>query len=342
MKNIRLYKLTFGIISVVTIGGLFSIPVSAQAASPNVGQGLEISPALVELNASRGKTYYVNLNVLNVTTSDLTYDSAVNDFNATSETGSPHVIMGNNSMPSTASVVTWVSVIPEFTLHSRQNKAVAVQINIPANAEPGGHYGVIRFSGRAPEVTDTGVGLSASAGVLLLIRVDGVINEKASLSSFFSSRNGEQNFFFENSPIDFVTRIKNEGNIHLKPTGSIALRDMFGNVVTTIPVNNDKSNVLPASTRRFESQYKSSWMIGRYTADLTIGYGTTGQAITNTISFWVIPYRIILSCLFILATIVFIFSRLIKVYNKHIIEKAKNENKIENKKDTKEKPKGKK
>jgi hypothetical protein len=102
---------------------------------------------------------------------------------------------------------------------------------------------------------------------------------------------------------------------------------MFGGLVTTIAVNSDQSNVLPNSIRRFDSQFNKSWMIGRYTADLTLAYGTTGQAITNTISFWVIPYRLILVILLILVTVIYILRRMIKVYNKRIIEKAKNENK---------------
>jgi uncharacterized membrane protein YqiK len=77
------------------------------------------------------------------------------------------------------------------------------------------------------------------------------------------------------------------------------------------------------------------WMFGEYTANLTMGYGSNGQAITSTINFWVIPYKIILAILLIVVTVIFILRRLIKVYNKRIIEKAKNENK--NKSHTKDK-----
>lgn len=240
-------------------------------------------------------------------------------------------------MPTTASVKTWVETVPQFTLRSRESRVITAQVAIPADAEPGGHYGVLRFSGRAPDVKDTGVGLAASAGVLMLVRVDGAITEKASLASFFSEQRGDQGSFFEKGPLTFVTRIKNEGNIHVKPVGSIELRDMFGGLVTTMPVNADKSNVLPDSIRRFESSYDKPWMAGRYTANLTLGYGTTGQAITSTISFWVIPYKIILIALFILATIIFIFSRMIKVYNRRIIAKSKHENNSKNKKNTNKK-----
>jgi hypothetical protein len=323
-------KLTIGIICGLVVasvlGGIVVSHVSAQASNANAAQGIEISPALVELNAARGKTYNINLKVTNVTASDLEYDYSVNDFNSAGESGSPHVIL-DSKLPATASVITWISPVSQFTLQARKSKSITVQIVIPTNAEPGGHYGVLRFSGKAPKLEETGVGLSVSAGVLLLIRVNGAISEKATLASFYSSQNGKQSSVFENSPITFVTRIKNEGNIHVKPVGSIELHDMFGNLVKTLPVGDINSNVLPSSIRRYEAQYDNKWMIGRYTANLALGYGTTGQAITGTISFWVIPYKIILACLVILATVIYILVRLVKVYNRHIINKAKNDSK---------------
>lgn len=310
-------------------------PVSAQAADPNAAQGLQISPALVELNAERGKTYTVSLKVINVTLTKLQYTATVNDFHAKDETGSPQVVL-DSTLPPNASIVSWVSTPSDFILDTHESRDVTAQITVPTNAEPGGHYGVLRFSGHAPELKDTGVGLSASAGMLMLIRVSGDIKETASLASFYTANDGNQTSLFEASPINFVTRIKNDGNIHVKPTGEISILDMFGNSVASVPVNDTKSNVLPDSIRRFDDTYKSGWMFGMYTANLTLGYGTKGQAITNTITFWVIPYKLILISLLILATVIFIATRMIKVYNRHIIAKAKNEN-TKNKKNRKTK-----
>jgi hypothetical protein len=152
------------------------------------------------------------------------------------------------------------------------------------------------------------------------------------VASFYTANSDKQTSFFEKSPISFVTRIKNEGNIHVKPVGSIEIRDTFGNLVKTLPINDDKSNVLPNSIRRFDSNFDGGWMIGRYTANLTLGYGTTGQAITATTSFWVIPYKLVLIAILVIATFVFVLSKLIKSYNRRIIAKAKNENSAKNKK----------
>lgn len=331
----RLSKTILGIAIILSYIGSFATSVKAESVnSTNTAQGMEISPALVELNAAKGNTYNITLNIRNVTASDLVYSLSADDFTAAGESGIPKVAL-NSNLPVTASIKTWVTMIPKFTLQSQKSKTIVAQIVVPSNAEPGGHYGVLRFSGQTPELEGTGVSIQASAGVLLLIRVDGDITEKADLSSFYSANaDDKQSWFFENGPIKFVTRIQNEGNIHIKPVGSIEVRDMFGGLVSTIPANEEKSNVLPDSIRRFEGSYNKDWMFGRYTANLTLGYGSTGQAITNTITFWVIPYKLIFAGLFVLATIAFIFVRLIKVYNKYIITKSKNETKTKQQKDS--------
>jgi len=330
-------KISRSLVSIFALSILFGTflynSVSAEAASSNSAQGMQVSPTLVELNAAKGKTYNLTIKVTNVTNSNMQYTSSVADFSAANETGTPKITVDEN-LSSASSIRTWASLDSKFTLATQKSKTVIAQITIPDNAEPGGHYGVLRFSGAAPQIenTSTGVGLSASAGVLVLIKVDGDITEKADIASFYSSNsNQKQNSIFESAPVGFITRIKNTGNVHIKPFGNIEIRDMFGSVVKTIPINSDKTNVLPKSTRLFESKTDSSWMFGVYTANLSLGYGTKGQALTSTVTFWVVPYKIILAILFVLSSIIFVISRLLKVYKRNIIRNLKNETTIKKK-----------
>ncbi len=317
-----LFSILLLAVVLATISVLQTAPVSAAATNSNA-QGLEISPALVELNGEKGKSYLIKLKVTNITPGDLAYTTSVEDFAAKDETGSPQILFDSN-MPTTASIKTWLGGIKNFTLKTREAKELLINVTIPTNAEPGGHYGVVRFSGSSPEVTETGVGLSASTGLLLLVRVDGLITEKASLQEFFVTQNNKQSWIFETAPITFVTRIRNEGNIHVKPFGTIELRDVFGNVVTTMDVNKDKQNVLPASIRRFETSYNKDWMIGPYTATLALGYGSTGQAITGELTIWLVPYKPLLALLAIIVTLYFIFRRMLRRYAEKAVERAQN------------------
>ncbi len=293
-----------------------------QSFDPNAASGLEISPAVVELNGERGKSYVLKLRVHNVTNSDLTYNSTVNDFGPKDETGSPRILqMG--ALPLTASMVSWVKSAGQLQLKSQESRQIDIGVTIPNNAEPGGHYGVVNFTGKDPQIVSSTVGVNVSTGLLLLVRVDGAVTEKMSLASLTTEQNNKQRSFFESSPITFVTRLHNEGNVHVKPTGVLEIRNMFGGLVSSLQVNEKSSNVLPNSVRRFDSVLNKDWMIGRYEANLTMGYGTKGQAIIGQVSFWVIPYRLLIVVALILATLGFIIHRLFKVYNRHVIKKYK-------------------
>jgi hypothetical protein len=325
MKN-YLRNIIFGLVIACLAVVVGSARTHADNTSANAAQGMQISPALVELNGSKDQTYSITVDIMNVTVSDMNYTTSVDDFTSADETGSPKIIQ-NSTLSDAQSIITWITKVPDFILKGQTDKKITVSLTIPSNAEPGGHYGVLRFSGAAPNMKTSGVGLSASAGVLFLVRVDGNITEEANLDSFYASDNGKQHVLFENGPVTFVTRIENIGNVHVKPVGNIEVRDMFGNLFQTLAVNEDKSNVLPKSIRRFDSTTKNGWMFGLYTASLTMGYGTKGQAITDKISFWVIPYKLILIILVILLTIIFILSRIMKAYNRRVIQKYKNEGK---------------
>ena len=129
--------------------------VAAKDASVST-QGLEISPTLFELSADKGRVYNVTIKLRNLTSSTVNYYLNVNDFNATDETGSPHVVF-DSKLPATASIISWVSAPAQLKLESMKSGQITAKITIPNNAEPGGHYGVISFSEASPEVEGSGV-----------------------------------------------------------------------------------------------------------------------------------------------------------------------------------------
>jgi hypothetical protein len=305
----------------IVLTPLLAVSAHGQASNANAADGLQISPAIIEVNGEPGKTYTVQIRVTNVTASDLSFDSTVNDFTSKDESGAPSIDF-DGVLPASASIRSWVGVIDNFTLEALESKTLSVTLSVPNNAEPGGHYGVIRFSGRAPTIEGSGVGLAASAGSLMLVKVAGAVEEDLELLTFQTAQNNTWAGFFKYGPVDFVMRFENKGNVHVKPTGQIEIRDMFGNKVDTLEINTTRGNVLPNSIRKFQSTLDKQWMFGRYTADLRVAYGTTGQAIVKSIDFWVIPYRLIVGAIILLATLIFISRTIIKRYNSYIIKRA--------------------
>jgi hypothetical protein len=310
----------------------FNVPAlaaTAPAPTPGSGQALEIGPTVLTLNANPGQILKTQLNLRDVSASDLVVTGQVNDFVAAGEDGTPKILLDPNQT-SPFSMKTWVSALPKLLMKSREIRTIPVTISIPANASPGGHYGVIRFSGTPPGLSGTGVSLSASLGALVLITVSGNITHSLSLASLTAEKGGKAHSLFESAPINFVTRLKNTGNIQEQPSGNIIFKDMFGKTIAGQNINIPPHYVLPDSIRRFESPLDKSVignkrLFGRYTATLTAHYGTDGkQTLTHTISFWVIPYRLIGFIIVVLVVGFFALRYFIRGYNKRIITRAQN------------------
>lgn len=312
-----------GIITLVLFTTSKILAQSPAVNSTSTGQGFQISPVTVELNADPGQTYVINLKLKNVTANTLVSKSQVNNFGAKGENGDPEIYL-NDSEKTSYALKGWVVQIPDYTFASQESKTIPVKISVPANAEPGGHYGVIRFSGVAPELSEdqSAVSLSASIGSLVLVRVSGEVKESTKIEDFYAAQSGKKSGFFETGPLSFVERIKNNGNIHVKPTGNLEIKNMFGKSVAKLDVNQPPKNVLPSSIRRFEQEFDKKWLFGRYTANLALTYGTTNQKLTSQIVFWVIPWKLIIALLLLIILVILAIRTGLKKYNRHIISKA--------------------
>lgn len=291
--------------------------VSPHVARAQSGQGLEISPPLIELKTDPGKTVTSTIRVRNVTQDTLVIKSQINDFVANGEDGKPKLLLDTDE-ESPYSIKSWIVSVPTITLKKGEQKPIKVTLRVPDNASPGGHFGVIRFTGTPPELEDTGVSLSASVGTLMLVNVSGNTTENAEVTELSTAQNGKKRSLFEYGPITIIERINNTGNVFFKPSGSVRVSNMFGREVKTYPLNENGGNVLPGSTRRFEQELSNKLLFGRYSVQADIVYGENNSILTESTSFWVIPYKLILITLGgLLVAIV-----AIKRYNKFIVKKA--------------------
>lgn len=313
----------------LTVVGLAAVVASTAHAQTTItgdGQALEIAPPVLNLKGDPGETIKAPLSLRDVSAGKLLVKNEINDFTAAGEDGTPKILVEPGET-SPYSIKTWISPLPEITLKPKEVQQLIVNITIPKNAAPGGYYGVIRFTAQAPELTETGVALSASLGTLVLLRVNGTAKESASVEEFYVASNGNRGSLFESAPLQFFERIKNEGNVHEQPRGQITIKDMFGQKLANLNVNLENRNVLPASIRKFEQPLDESVignkiLFGYYTADLAISYGN-GQESTAKLSFWVIPYKIIAAVIVGLIVAFFLFRFGLRRYNEAIIDRAR-------------------
>lgn len=325
MKNLK--KITFGLsLSLFTLLNLV-LPAVSSAQQAGSGQAIEIAPPVITLSANPGDVVKTQISLRDISTVNLVVNNEINDFTAAGEDGTPKIYLEADET-SPFSLKGWINPIPAVTLTPRQIKSVNVSINVPKNASPGGHYGVIRFTASAPSLNGNGVALSTSLGSLVLINVSGNVKESLAVEEMSINKNGKKGTFFESAPLNFVQRIKNTGNTHLQPTGQVEIKDMFGKKVAAVNVNSPPRNVLPSSIRKFEEPLDKTVignkrLFGRYTATMKLTYGNDKKELTAKMSFWVIPYKLVA---IVIGSIIVLFFGLrfaLKRYNQRIINRSR-------------------
>ena len=97
--------------------------------------------------------------------------------------------------------------------------------------------------------------IAHKTGVLLLFQVSGDIVEKAVIKEFST----DKEFYSTPFTVNFLTRVENLSNVHIKPRGTIVISNMLGKETSIIRVNEKGSNILPNSIRRFESSWQNNF-----------------------------------------------------------------------------------
>jgi hypothetical protein len=302
---------------------------SSHAAS---SQSLQISPTVVELKADPGQQLTFDIRIGNISDGPLVVRSRADDFVAAGESGEPKILLDEGET-SPYSLKAWLQAVPSIELVPGEIKTVTVKMTVPRTASPGGHYGVVRFTGLPPELEESGVSLSASIGTLILVNISGDVKDQVDFAFFGVSKPvknkdkttcGEKHgTMFEAGPLCFIERIQNSGNIHAKPTGKIEVTNIFGRKVASVNVNADPArNVLPSSIRKFEQQVSKKFWFGRYSATANLTYGD-GKALTKSIVFWVIPWKLLALLFVLLLTLGYLLHKSVMRYNRRIIEKAR-------------------
>jgi hypothetical protein len=318
-------------LTLLAVGLVPLAPALAATQKPSTkgtGQALEIAPPIENISGNPGQTLKLTVKLRNISKTYLVVSNQVNDFVAAGEDGTPKILLKNNDNDNPYSIRQWVGPLPSFTVSPGHIKDLPVTITIPKNASPGGHYGVIRFTGTAPNLKGSGVSLSASLGMLVLLRVNGPVQEKLSIDEFSVNHGGKTGSLFESGPVNFVEKIKNSGNIHEEPTGHIVIKNMFGKTLAGLNVNLPPRNILPASTRKFSQPLDKTVignkkLFGKYTATLKITYASGKKTLDSKLTFWVIPYKLIAALAVLLVVIFFGLRYLLRRYNRRIIEKSR-------------------
>lgn len=284
-------RVVLGTVGIVVLCGIGV----ASAVDQQPRTGLAISPPTFELAANPGDRLVNSLRVDNVVDIPLEVSVDTRNFTALGEEGGIDLSAEEDAY----SLASWISVTPtKVTIPPRESRVFEYTIAVPQDASPGGRFGSIVFQ-TAPSTAlsgQSGVAVSQEVGTLVFVKIAGQVTEKASIAGFQPKSD-----LNDKGSVGFDIRVKNEGNVHFKPKGTITISNFFGKKVATIPIN--QQNVLPGAIRKMDASWRGGWLFGRYNATLSLVYGKDRQVITASTAFWGFPYKFIGTAILILGII---------------------------------------
>lgn len=298
-------------------------------------QAVTLIPPSLEFGVKPGETLTTKVKLFNESSSPIILSTSTDVFTAGDEAGTPKF-----SNTPTEDIAGWIKTSSDpIVLDAGQRVDVPVEILVPANADPGGHFGVL-FFGTTPNAAPglSAVAIGSKVGALIILRVDGNIREAGNITDFSVTKAG----VYSRLPVSFNTLFHNVGNVHVRPTGEVTVRNVLGGTSVVLSVNEALGAVLPSSERRFTTTWEkepnratagnffqevgtewNNFAFGPYTAAVNLKFGLSNDNVaTQTVRFVVIPWHLLLVILLAILLIVLLTVWGVRRYNRWIISKA--------------------
>lgn len=282
---------------------------------------LTTSPLPVGLTASPGQTVKTDLKIRNGSDKKEHLKVGLMKFSAYGDEGKPKLEeRGENDK-----YFDWVSFSQmDFYVASNEWHTIVMTVNVPADAGLGYYYAVTFSRANQPEEAKSGQ-TALRGGTAILVLLD-VASSKAHRELKFIDIKSDKKVY-EFLPARINIKLRNTGNVHLMPTGMVSIK-RGDSKIAEIPFNTSKGSILPDSNRNYsidwnegfpyyrvketaqgvvlkdgQPEHELVWdssklnklRFGKYTAQVFAVYdnGKSDIPLEATVSFWVIPWRLI-------------------------------------------------
>jgi len=282
---------------------------------------LTTSPLPISLKTKPGQTIETELRVRNSGTVTERLKVGLMKFTAYGEEGKPEL----KEREPNDDYFDWVKFSQtEFDAPPNEWQSIKMSIAVPQDAAFGYYYAAT-FSRAHPDTRPDKSKTAVRGGTATLVLLEADVPNAKREVSLEDFQVGKRTYEF--LPARFSVKLKNTGNIHTAPTGTIFI-SRGGKQVATVTVNSTSGNILPGSSRVFQAEwsegfpvyrlkeangaavlkdgkptYNLEWdlgqlkrlRLGKYTATVVMAYdnGQRDVPLEASVSFWVIPWRLI-------------------------------------------------
>lgn len=307
------YVFLYSIVAVLLAGVVLpAAKVGAQATAPlRPPLSLMTSPLPLNIITSPGKTVTADLRVKNNSTRTENLKIELLKFGASGESGNPQL----QEREEKDVHFDWVSFSePAFVAEPNVWKTIKMTIKTPDTAAFGYYYAVLFSRANPDRPTGGASGVEGGVASLVLLNVDAPgAKREAKVAQILSAKK-----VYEFLPAEFTVKLRNSGNVHVAPVGSIFIK-RGSKQVAVIDFNDQRGNILPGTNRVFENTWNDGFprfeekmvgnkatrelkwdfgdiqklRFGKYTATLVAVYddGQRDVPVEAVVSFWVIPWR---------------------------------------------------
>jgi hypothetical protein len=282
-----------GIFGLAGLAGFFFLCSSSRAESP---VSLSVSPLFYDLQVNPGENKEGEIRVKNNSENRVDIKTEFSDF-FIDDVGDyifseGKEIANENLKPFLMG--SWLSADKaDFGLEGGQSEVVKYRIEVPADANLGGHYGAIFFTTSCDQKKDENVAytdksnvcVSGRVGVLFLVQAGGEAVKKGII----------KNVALPKISFDDKARmgieIANLGNTHFKPQGEIVVKNIFGQEISRLEIKD--RTLLPTTSRVFSEELQRKDFLGLYRVSGDIKDGD-GHDMQFQKSFFLVPWKEIL------------------------------------------------
>ncbi len=290
---------------------LFTSKVYAQQVS------LGIYPPIFQITVNPPENIKVPFTIKNYSETPVILEITIKPFRPSNKNDGEITYNNKERILQTVQILQDNHPIDQIILGPQEEKTLLLNLDISKDEPEFDHYFSVLFISK-DNLNNLNTSQITTAGIASNVLVSIGKNSKPEgfLSEFTSP------FLLAKGPVPFQVLVQNTGKHYIKPNGSIVIRNMFGQVVGNIkllPVNilSNSSRYLPDSSLSsiIYATWPEKFILGPYTAELTIALSPDGPLFKKTINFIGLPTSILISliitCL-LLALIVYRVKRKLK------------------------------
>ncbi|UPA22516.1 hypothetical protein K8942_05725 [Candidatus Peribacteria bacterium] len=275
-----------------------SLRINVQSDTP-VLNDFTLGPTRFILSMAPGEERTVDVELTNRSGTDAIFNLTSEDFIANPEQeGTPMFFA--EGLDSAYSARRWLTPeIRRVQLLHADRAFIRVTVRVPANADAGDHQAALIVTREIPPTEESGINIVSRVASLFVVSVQGDVIENGLIDSLTASKRLNWSL-----PVHLRLLAKNTGTVHMLPTGTVDIRNIFGIPVDEVPFKDWV--VLRESERARTFTWSPRFALGRYTAstDFTAFNGRHLESVST--SFWVIPLLPVLVILLLIFLVSFL------------------------------------